>query len=94
MVNRVYRLAGLARHAAKAVGTQSMAAGSQACNFAPIQVCNMTVVLRTSQGDSFEPSDDIDVATALCHLIRNILPSFYCHNAFHVEHSVEVVTAV
>ena len=58
-MNRVYRIAGLARHAAKAVGTQTMAAGSQACSFAPVKVCRMTVVLRTLEGDSLEPSDDI-----------------------------------
>lgn len=79
-MNRVYRLAGLARNAAKAVGTQSMAAGSQACNFAPVQVCKMTVVLRSLEGDSVEPSDGISIATALCHLIENILPSFCCHD--------------
>ncbi len=90
-MNRVYRLAGLARHGAKAVGTQSVAAGSQACNFAPVQVCKMTVVLRTSEADSLEPSDDIIIATALCHLLGNILPSFCCHDTFHVKH-VQLVT--
>ncbi len=63
-MNRVYRLAGLARHAAKAVGTQSMAAGSQACSFAPVQVCKLTAILRALEGDSLEPSDDTILATA------------------------------
>lgn len=63
-MNRVYRLAGLARHAAKAVGTPSMAAGSQACNFSPVQVQQMTAISLSNTLNKASRSFSSGVVTA------------------------------